>query len=348
MDNDILKSVIEITRHRDLDSLEYSLVATLKEIIPANQIAIFKTFSSDKVNGIEEVLRLSVLETGHKEPHYKWSDHTRVVDSDIPLERCIKDEKNSTHQLDNGLIRILIPVFNETTAVGAVSLYGEEEILESLPLANGIVKIYENYQIILNESEHDKLTGLFNRQTFDKKLGRLLKLQSERNKEHPDLGEIEKRKDANAEAPTWLVVLDFDGFKQINDTYGHIYGDEVLLILSQKMKHCFRKTDILFRFGGDEFVIILEPVAYKEALAALERFREAVASHNFPQIGHITISTGFAKISARDYPPTILERADKALYFAKENGRNCTFNYEALIDEGKLQEAKTSGSIDLF
>ena len=144
------------------------------------------------------------------------------------------------------------------------------------------------------------------------------------------------------------MVLDFDGFKQINDTYGHSYGDEVLLILSQKMKQCFRKKDLLFRFGGDEFVIILEPVTLNEAQDVLERFRFTVANHEFPQVGKITISTGFAKICDKDYPPNILEKADKALYFAKENGRNCIHNYEALISDGKLQEQKTSGSIDLF
>jgi len=348
MDHEILQSVIEITRHRDLDSLEYSLLATLEEIIPASQIAIFKTFSGDRISGIEEVLRLTVLGTGDSEPHYKWSDQSRIIESDAALEQCIKEEATSTHQLDGGLYRILIPVSNESAAVGAISLYGKENILASLDLAQSIIKIYENYQIILNDSEHDKLTGLFNRQTFDKKLGRLLKIQSERNMAYAESGKIEKRKTTSEASSTWLVVLDFDRFKQINDTYGHIYGDEVLLILSQKMKQCFRKTDLLFRFGGDEFVIILEPVPYKQAFDALERFRTAVAAHDFPQIGHITISTGFAKITRIDYPPSVLEKADRALYFAKEHGRNCTFNYELLIAEGKLEEQKTGGSIDLF
>lgn len=348
MDDDILKSVIEITRHRDLDSLEYSLVATLAEIIPTKKIAVYKTFTADAQNGIEEILCLSTFATDNVNQQYKWSDQARVINADKLLTQCIQGNQTVTHSLDDGLFQIIIPISHDNTAIGAISLHGTDEILSSLGLVKGFIKIYENYQIILDESEHDKLTGLFNRRTFDKKLGRLLKIQANRTNDISESGETEKRHVHTNESHTWLVVLDFDGFKHINDTYGHSYGDEVLLILSQKMKHCFRKTDLLFRFGGDEFVIILEPVAYTEALEALERFRVAVATHEFPQIGTITISTGFAKITKKDYPPVVLERADKALYFAKEHGRNCIYNYESLISTGELKEQKTSGSIDLF
>ena len=348
MDDEILKSVIKITKHKDLDSLEYSLVATLAEIIPVSQICVLKTFSAESEHGIEEILCLTILKTKDSGPHYKWSTESQIVDSDADLDDCIANNKPSTHSLDVDSCRILIPIGHDNTAIGAISLYGTQEILSSLDLVKGFIKIYENYQIILDESEHDKLTGLFNRSTFDKKLGRLLKIQSERNNEFAESGQSEKRHEPTTESHTWLVVLDFDGFKQINDTYGHSYGDEVLLILSQKMKQCFRKKDLLFRFGGDEFVIILEPVTLNEAQDVLERFRFTVANHEFPQVGKITISTGFAKICDKDYPPNILEKADKALYFAKENGRNCIHNYEALISDGKLQEQKTSGSIDLF
>lgn len=348
MDEDILKSIIEITRHRDLDSLEYSLVATLAEIVPATEISIFKNFHTDKHQGIEEVLRLTILETDSVGSHFKWTDQSRVVTSDKLLEHCINNETSTTNKLNNGSFRVLIPIRNENSAVGAMSVFGSEAILSSIVLIKSIVKIYENYQIILNESEHDKLTGLFNRRTFDKKLGRLLKIQSDYNQDYIDAGHAEKRHAPNPDAYPWLVVLDFDGFKQINDNYGHVYGDEVLLILSQKMKQSFRKTDLLFRFGGDEFVIILEPVTYEQALEALEKFRKIVSSHDFPQIGKITISTGFAKIGIKDFPPAVLERADKALYHAKKNGRDCTFNYEALIDSGELQDNQARGAIDLF
>lgn len=348
MENKILQSVIEITRHRDLDSLEYSLVATLAEIVPARQIAIYKTYSTGSNNGIEEVLRMSISDHDPSNVHYVWSERTITVDSDAQLEQCIESETVATHKTDDKLNRVLIPISNDGGGIGAICIRGTDEIKSSIALAQNLIKIYENYQIILNESEHDKLTGLFNRRTFDKKLGRLLKIQSDRNRQYSASDISEKRHPATGEYHAWLVVLDFDNFKQINDTYGHSYGDEVLLILSQKMKQCFRKTDLLFRFGGDEFVIILEPVTLDHATAALENFRNAVASHDFPQVGKITISTGFAQICSKDYPPAILEKADKALYYAKDNGRNCTFNYEALVALGKLKDKTKSGAIDLF
>ncbi|MBT4519120.1 MAG: GGDEF domain-containing protein [Halieaceae bacterium] len=347
MQNKVLQSVIEITKNRDLDSLEYSLVATLKELVPARQIEVFKTFHQTDKTGVAQVLSLSTDSISDEE-QFNWSDEYHIVESDPMLEQCIQSVETCAGKPEDGLCRLIVPVSSERGVAGAVSLYGEEEILSSVELAMGIIKIYENYQIILGESEQDTLTGLFNRRTFDKKLGRLLKAQSEKKNAGLKSGDEEKRGDGPIDSSTWLVVLDFDRFKQINDTYGHIYGDEVLLILSQKMKTCFRQTDILFRFGGDEFVIILEPVGLDDARMVLERFREAVASHDFPQIGSITISTGFARINEQDFPPAILERADKALYYAKEHGRNCIWNYEDLVESGEIQEPKKGSSIDLF
>ena len=144
------------------------------------------------------------------------------------------------------------------------------------------------------------------------------------------------------------MILDIDFFKRVNDEYGHVAGDEVLLRLSQKMKQDFRYTDLLFRFGGEEFVIILEPIPSAMAQATLERFRKNIAEYQFPLVGATTVSIGYAKITENDFPATILGYADKALYFGKEHGRNCVYNYEALIESGELGESSTEGTVDLF
>ena len=147
MDDDILKSVIEITRHRDLDSLEYSLVATLAEIITTKKIAVYKTFSADDHYGVEEILGLSTLESENDNPQYKWSDQAHVINADKMLEQCILGNKTVTHSLDDGLFRIIIPISHDNTAIGAISLHGTDEILSSLSLVKGFIKIYKNYQI---------------------------------------------------------------------------------------------------------------------------------------------------------------------------------------------------------
>jgi PleD family two-component response regulator len=81
---------------------------------------------------------------------------------------------------------------------------------------------------------------------------------------------------------------------------------------------------------------------------ALERFRASIESFEFPLVGNVTVSIGFAKIEERDFPATILDYADKALYFAKDHGRNRVCNYETLLEQGELHAVQEEGSVDLF
>src|SRR3546814_19890916 len=82
----------------------------------------------------------------------------------------------------------------------------------------------------------------------------------------------------------WLAVADIDHFKRINDTLGHLYGDEVLLLLAQVMKRSFRHDDLLFRFGGEEFVIVISAPDRGSANIAFDKFRRNVETFTFPQV----------------------------------------------------------------
>jgi diguanylate cyclase (GGDEF)-like protein len=122
----------------------------------------------------------------------------------------------------------------------------------------------------------------------------------------------------------------------------------VILLLAQQMRECFRHGDVLFRFGGEEFVVMLAAQNESVARSVLERFRQRVGAHLFPQVEHVTVSIGYAQMGAGDYPTTVLDRADKALYHAKEHGRNCVHGYETLAAQGLLAQSAMPGSIDLF
>jgi diguanylate cyclase (GGDEF)-like protein len=137
-------------------------------------------------------------------------------------------------------------------------------------------------------------------------------------------------------------------FKSINDSHGHLFGDEVLLIVSQILKRSFRGADQLFRFGGEEFLIVLDHATPAGAQVALERFRVAVESHTFPQIPRVTISIGYTQILPHDVPTICAERADDALYYAKRNGRNRLCSYEALVTSGDLKTKSSVTEIELF
>lgn len=348
MDNLILQSIIEITGQRDIDSLEFSLVSSLAEMLPVTSISILKKHSENITNSVEEVAHMKAFMSKNGKQDYQWSDSTKVVKSDEITQMCLLNSTTLCRKIDDGGYRNEFPISAEGIVIGTISIITSKDIATNLELINNLIQIYGNYLVVLDESERDKLTGLFNRRTFDRKLDRLLQTQVRKKELYLATGGTNERRHSDLNAHAWLVVLDFDNFKSVNDTYGHIYGDEVLLTLSQKMKDFFRTSDLLFRFGGDEFVIVLEPIPFKTASRILENFREAIAETNFPLVGKLTISTGFASISDKDYPPAILHHADKALYHAKEKGRNRVCNYEDLLAQGLLIDVKTTGAIDLF
>ncbi len=138
---------------------------------------------------------------------------------------------------------------------------------------------------------------------------------------------------ARRRSPISAIMLDIDYFKRVNDMYGHIAGDQVLIALGKQIRHSMRDADIVGRFGGEEFVILLPDTNLSQARRAAEHLRQAVAAQ--PVITDkgpvsITISLGVAglKHDNRTSIETLLEQADQALYLAKQTGRNCTAAYQ--------------------
>jgi len=196
-----------------------------------------------------------------------------------------------------------------------------------------LTHIYGNQMRLLDYSELDTLTRLFNRKTFDETFDRLLTAAS---LEPPEDGFMERRDHLDEGSPAWLCVIDIDHFKRVNDSFGHLFGDEVLLRMGELMRKTFRGGDRLFRFGGEEFVVILNAADETLAEFSFNRFRNRVEEHEFPQVGKVTCSIGFTNVSSTDVPTDVVGRADEALYFAKEHGRNQVRCYERLVAEGAI------------
>ncbi|MBC7938394.1 MAG: GGDEF domain-containing protein, partial [Chitinophagaceae bacterium] len=156
-------------------------------------------------------------------------------------------------------------------------------------------------------AERDPLTGLGNRRQFERRCAELL----------PAL-EREKR-------PLALALIDVDHFKGINDHHGHAGGDQVLVALAQLLLDNTRARDVLARHGGEEFVVVLPGMTLASAAEVCERLRECVARHPGFGVGptrfRVTVSVGLAGAPPYDVV-TLLDRADKALYRAKREGRN--------------------------
>jgi diguanylate cyclase (GGDEF)-like protein len=339
----LIDSVAAFTHHRDIDALDHSLVLSLAELTGARRVSLGKRLpegSSELVSQVcctaDEHGRYQVSAAGAE----GWGTTQRL------LQSCIDRPQVRAEVRADGSHRLIVPMLRDGCALGALEVESLMPAATMRPLVEGFARIYANYTALLHESERDKLTGLYNRRTFERHLQRLLHPDAPDGDSLPPLHR--ERRQAVGVRGVWLAIMDIDHFKRVNDTYGHLYGDEVILLLAQQMRECFRHGDVLFRFGGEEFVVMLAAQNESVARSVLERFRQRVGAHLFPQVEHVTVSIGYAQMGAGDYPTTVLDRADKALYHAKEHGRNCVHGYEALAAQGLLAQAATPGSIDLF
>ncbi len=126
--------------------------------------------------------------------------------------------------------------------------------------------------------------------------------------------------------PLALLLLDLDHFKKYNDSYGHLEGDKVLVRFSQIIKSCLRANDSAYRYGGEEFTVILPETSGAEARTVAQRIRSALEAERFsPENGQdaqITISIGVTEYQREEELSTFIQRADKAMYLSKQNGRN--------------------------
>jgi diguanylate cyclase (GGDEF)-like protein len=126
--------------------------------------------------------------------------------------------------------------------------------------------------------------------------------------------------------PLALLLLDIDNFKEYNDSYGHLEGDKVLVRFSQIIKSCLRANDSAYRYGGEEFTVILPETNGDEAKTVAQRIRSSLEAEKYKpvpgKVARITISIGVTQCYPKEELSTFIRRADKAMYLSKENGRN--------------------------
>lgn len=347
----IIESIARVTGHTDRELLETSLASTLYELFGVDKVALYKVFNEHKQPHC--YLAIEVVDDEAHVHHSGFMLSQSELNKIPGLEECIETQNPVQTEIDNGLCYYLHPITNHLGVVSDVFCLGgnEKHSQDNEKFINGYFQIYRNYLRLLDESEHDALTGLLNRRTFDHNLEKVL---AEWHKEQDEIKTEDSsqphRRHEKQKKGHWLAVIDIDHFKQVNDQYGHLYGDEVLLLLSNIMRESFRGYDKLFRFGGEEFVAILRDTNRAGATKALERFRTSVEEYQFPQIGRITVSIGFVKITNQPIPAQVLGHADDALYYAKDHGRNRTCQFEYLVTSGEIEYNKDiiSQDIELF
>lgn len=335
---DILKNLVHMTGQRDHLRLEFSVLSTLLKLPDVTQV---RALEIHPFEGVFWVRPRTWMEDGQLvSSEYDFlHDPKRSLLSSLPhlkdgLEHKLKQINHQTGPHD---YTIWLPVWMNEQARVCIELTQSTPLTpHNLDILLAIFQVYHNYQSLLDYSERDALTGLLNRKTFEEHLHRLSSSCS---------------KQTNSPTQPWLAVIDIDHFKQVNDRYGHLFGDEVLILMANLLRSCFGSQHRIFRFGGEEFVVLLHPMTLEDAIQALEQFRITVQNYDFPQVGRVTVSVGFSGAHMRLPSPTqLIGQADEALYYAKGNGRNRVCHYESLKAQGIFDKHQqvTHDDVELF
>lgn len=264
------------------DNMETNVLELYLKNISINTQAIEEKFFNN-MSEFKQIIKKAI------KPHYQKRNESNII-------------------LNNELI---LPFMYNGKLLGGLCIFSQDDMLkENIDTFNFIIseflsiyKLKYIYTEQVYKSCVDSLTGLYNRHQFD------IGLEQEFNRAQ------------RYKTPFSVAMIDIDYFKNINDTFGHQFGDYVLEEISTITQHAFRKTDIIYRYGGEEIVIIMPETDSEHAYLPLERLREKISRHDF-RGQNVTVSIGIGdyqeNLSAKD----ILKQADNMLYEAKNNGRN--------------------------
>lgn len=213
-----------------------------------------------------------------------------------------------SEQIDDPALQSLVKeIVQATAAIKQRSESMQKKLVESRSEIEGLRK---NLDQVTQESQRDFLTGVFNRKAMDQVMAELLA--------HPE--------DAGKDMS--LLMIDVDHFKKFNDKFGHLLGDEVLKIVARAITYCVRGKDVVARFGGEEFCVLLPGTPLAGAAKVAETIRTTIASRDLKRkdtgesFGSVTVSLGASQFKPGDTPETLVKRADEALYKSKREGRN--------------------------
>lgn len=325
-------SLVESIRRSIIKGLNwYDFVAILEQILQVlrnaadGQRAEFQGFLSEVTESLAQVQAF----VDHSK-HYSDKSAAAEAEMDATVRAQIQGIKTAVEQSDTDIESLKNVVQNQIgSIISSLDGFKAQRTEQDQTLSSEMRALIERIASLENESSElrlnlarqqenankDTLTELPNREAYNLRLRQLLDawLQG---------ASYERRDDDRS---LCLAVADVDFFKNINDSYGHLAGDKVLKIIAREMVSRLREKDFIGRYGGEEFVIVMPDTRPADAEHALNKLRLAVAAIPFHfkerQI-QITISFGVVEAVREDTPETLFDRADKALYKAKENGRN--------------------------
>ena len=245
------------------------------------------------------------------------SDAVHVVTSALPdLDHSLQESFNELIGITEEDKLVILPMTAKEQVTGILWIWGkgleETDLPAASVFASQVALALEKAQLLAQRQQlaiTDELTGLYNRRGLY------------------ELGRREVERALRFDHPLSAVILDIDHFKKINDTYGHATGDQVLQLLSERCRENLRGVDIIGRYGGEEFVILLPESDLSEARKVAERLRKNISSEPFlTRQGEVQITASLGVTAVNGHGKdlsSLIERADQALYTAKQCGRNC-------------------------
>jgi len=300
---------------RASDALPAWVAERLRTGAPGARVRVLRVYPANaaRIKGLESYEAFSVAAGAE-------DDKPVPVGMDAPLVDAVRSRRPISASTAETGSRLLATFEAGGEVRYVVEVRADANALEADSTVEELVAVARKYFERLVDSETDPLTRLANRRLFQA---------------HVEAGV--RRWTASGRA-YYFAMLDIDRFKRVNDEFGHLYGDEILVHFANLMRRTFRAGDQLYRFGGEEFVIIyrVDPPEYGGE-GTLERFRAAVEGFDFPGVGRVTMSIGFTRIADAATPTALLiDRSDEALYYAKKHGRNRVCDWDALVAAGEI------------
>lgn len=326
--NDLLLKSVFANEFRNLsDFLNYErilvekLFSLMSSFVEYSVAGVFFASPDDYAENILYIdtlgrnINKSVLSDVQYDFFKKMEEFKSLKDTKFEVVRILLG-KELDYRFSDLKSKIIIPLIFDKKLIGGICFYTRQnmdyasfryfDIMISELLA--IFKMKYQYTEKEFMSVLDGLTGLYNRRQFE--IG--LEQEYNRTKRHP--------------SDFSLAILDIDFFKKVNDTYGHQYGDYVLKTVANLMKQAFRKTDLLYRYGGEELIMIMPETNIEDAIIPVQRLRRMIEEYDFDYNGvktKVTASIGLTmNYPEFNSPAELLKSADEALYKAKESGRN--------------------------
>ncbi len=348
--DEAIAQLAALTAQRDRELLDVSLAQGVLDLLAAPRVGVYRLIG--QAEEIRHWLCCGLAQRGQltvSDP--PWVDLTSLpLRAEHPTRVAVlasrqAEQTELVDAPDDARFVTVLPLMAELGLPGVLEIHSSSQLaLPALRPIQTLLKVFANFQNLLESSQRDALTGLLNRQTFD---ATFLKASMPVMSDASALPPGERR--SGAVTGYWLGMVDIDHFKQVNDGFGHLIGDEVLVLVARIMRQSFRHYDRLYRFGGEEFVILLRGGSEADAHRAFDRFRRNVENYPFPQVKRVTVSVGLTEVQHNDTPNVSFSRADQAVYSAKHQGRNQVLCFERLVREGVLVDKDAhDGGVELF